>query len=68
MYQDIVNKDQNKLQAVVPISEENAIPFSSFMLLDNDVKVTDRNAGENENPKISAEELEPTEHPMDKHF
>jgi len=39
---------------VVPISDENAIPFSTFMLLDNDVEVCDENAGEDENRKISA--------------
>jgi len=34
--------------------------------LDNDVEICDENAGDDKNPEISAQELEPTEPPMDK--
>jgi len=45
------------LLAVVAISDEEAIPFTSFILLDNFVEVCDENAGEAENPKISVRDL-----------
>jgi hypothetical protein len=34
--------------------------------LDNDVETCDENAGEDKNPEISSQELEPTELPVDK--
>lgn len=65
---DIDDKGYNKLFDVVWIFYENAIPFSSFVLLDNDVEFCNENAGENENSEISAQELESTEPPVDKPF
>jgi hypothetical protein len=47
-------------------SDENAQTFSSFILMDNDLKVCDENARDDENSKISDQEIEPTEPPVDK--
>jgi hypothetical protein len=60
------DEDWNKLLAVVPISDENTIFFTSFILLDNNVEVCDENAGEDKNPEISVQEIEPIEPPVDK--
>lgn len=34
--------------------------------MDNDLEICNENAGEDENPKISDQEIEPTEPPVDK--
>ncbi|KAL4091479.1 hypothetical protein QTP88_026166 [Uroleucon formosanum] len=59
--------DWNKLLAVT--SDENAQTFSSFIQMDNDLEICDENAGEDgedENPEISDQKIEPTEPPVDK--
>jgi len=48
------------------LSDEKAISFTSFILLDNYVEVCDENAGEDENLEISAQEIEPTVPTADK--
>jgi len=55
----VIEDDWNKLLAVT--SDENAQTFSSFIQMDNDLEICDENAGENENPEISDQEIEPTE-------
>ncbi|KAF0726894.1 Tigger transposable element-derived protein 6, partial [Aphis craccivora] len=62
--EDVIEDDWNKLLAVT--SDENAQTFSSFIQIDNDLKICDENAGEDENPEISVQEIEPTEPPVDK--
>ncbi|XP_060868651.1 uncharacterized protein LOC132943645 [Metopolophium dirhodum] len=65
--EDVIKDDWNKLLAVT--SDENAQTFSSFIQMDNDLDICDENAGEDgedENPEISDQEIEPTEPPVDK--
>ncbi|XP_060867267.1 tigger transposable element-derived protein 6-like [Metopolophium dirhodum] len=65
--EDVIEDDWNKLLAVT--SDENAQTFSSFIQMDNDLDICDENAGEDgedENPEISDQEIEPTEPPVDK--